>query len=209
MSKYEKLITKLYPDPTDAAIARSLVQRFSGDPRMDDGRLEAMLHEGARANEMASGGEMTPDQARDFFAGFAESIGTPPDLMVSLGQWWDSAPAEVAAEQPQPAETEKPAAEPNAGVTAASADAGKPAGREASPARSAPVAPDRNAARETVEKFETAMRAPQGSELWASYWRNPQAQAEYRSALETVHGLAEPPLSSGGATPASAPDAAP
>jgi hypothetical protein len=64
MSKhYDKIIASLYKNPAGAAYARSLVAGFSDDPRMDGGRLEAMLREGARVNELATGGQMTPDQA--------------------------------------------------------------------------------------------------------------------------------------------------
>jgi hypothetical protein len=41
------------------------------------------------------------------------------------------------------------------------------------------------------------MRAPQGSDDWNGYWRNPQAQAAYRATLDAVHGFSESSLAPG------------
>jgi hypothetical protein len=209
MSKYEKIITKLYPNPADAAIARSLIQRFSGDSRMDDGRLEAMLREGARANEMAGGGEMTPDQARELLSGFAESLGTPPDIMASLGEWWGSASDEAAAAETPPAQSspQNPGVAPVVGV-----DAGKPAEQPASAspnpatARPAPASPavDRAALQQEVTRWQAAMRAPEGSAEWRSYWKEggSVAYGETLRALEALDVAPSPTPAAGAAAPA-------
>jgi hypothetical protein len=124
------------PLVVDAAFAKSLVRRFEHDPRMSDGRLEAMLIEGARVNELAGGGQMSPDQARELLSGFAQSIGTPPDITMSLGQWYDSVGNEVAAEMPQ-AEPEKRSCRD---ASAATAGLMQSAPQQAAPIRSGPAA---------------------------------------------------------------------
>jgi hypothetical protein len=184
MSRYEKIITKEYPNPADAAFARSLVRRFENDPRMDGGRLEAMLREGARVNAMAGGGELTPDHARELLSGFAESIGTPPDIMASLGVWYSAVADEVGAETTR-AEQETPTTgEPVAGA------AGAPAGQDArpsftvAPVRPAP-APDRAALQQLIARGESAMRAEPTSDEARWYWRQGGSE-QYRQAIEAM-----------------------
>lgn len=50
-------------------------------------RIEPLLREGARAAELASGGTMTPEQARSYLSSFAtDALGTPaqPDAAPSV-----------------------------------------------------------------------------------------------------------------------------
>jgi hypothetical protein len=195
--RYDRLITKIYSDPADVAIAKKFVAAFEHEPAMD-GRIEALLREAARPNSEIAGGNMTPDQAWAYLKDYAFQLGTPPHLLSTFDRWIDQTAAElpnIETVEAQPAEAEKPAEPAQPPRQAAAQPPVQP--QPAVHVRPAPAVPDREAAQRLIYETERAMREPQGSDGWNGYWRNPQAQAAYRQALDVVHGSPEPSLAPG------------
>jgi hypothetical protein len=110
---------------------------------------------------------MTPDQAWSYLRDFAQQIGTPPHLMTGFDTWFDATAAEMAA-TPAP-EAEQPA-EPAQAQPATKPPPPSPESA-AAPARPSPAAPTREALQQEIARWEGAMRAPEGSAEWNSYWR--------------------------------------
>jgi hypothetical protein len=182
-SKFDSIINKYWPAEADRRIARAFVEKFADVPGMED-RIPSMLQEAASTADKIAGGKLSLDDGRSYLASFAaDGLGLAPHIIAPLAEWFDSPGLDGAATetQQQPPDQAKPAQAAPAAATI----------------RPATAVPDREAARLQVEKFETAMRAPQGTEQWSSYWRNPQAQADYRAALDTIHGASEPSFAPG------------
>ncbi len=191
MGKHSRLINKLWEDPGDRKLAESFAKHFDGMPGMED-RIPALLQEASKPTEMS------PQESWDYLRSFAASIGTPPTAMAAFGGWFDTTAAEVAAEtppEPEEADPEDPDIDNPPLVRMSEITARQPAAAPAPPAR---PALDREAARDRVYQMEQAMRAEVGSPEWSSYWRNPQAQEQYRAALEVTHGIVAEPAGESG-----------
>jgi hypothetical protein len=159
--------------PQERAAAAALAKALDAHPESAS-RTEAILHEISRTTGMS------PEESYRYISSFAESIGVPSHLVTSALDAI-SAPAERAHE---------------AEVTRELVGDLTPA------ARHAHVVAAREAAQKDVAKYESMMRAPEGSAEWRGCWKDNNAQMAYRAALEA--SLVEPP-----AMPLAAPPAAP
>jgi hypothetical protein len=200
MSRYDRLISQLYSDPADAALAKRFVAQFEHEPMMD-GRLEALLREAARPNADVAGGSMTPDQAWSYLRDFAQQIGTPPHVMTAFDGWLDTTAAELAAETPP--ETEQPA---DPALAQPAAKPAPPAPAPAAAALPATGGPTRAQLQEKIAAHQRDMNSAPGSEGWTRYWRG-GGGADYLDALramESVDAAPAAPLAGGAVAPASA-----
>lgn len=188
----QALISKLWPgDPESQKIATGFAERF-GDANF----VQPMLHEAARLDGMIRDGSISREDAQGVLTGFVE-MGAPPHVVAEINRWSGEVTTELATAEP-PAEPGKPAAEP-------------PRQPPAPAAPSPSAGPTRDQLQQEVRRWEAAMRAPEGSEEWRSYWKNGGSQA-YGAALQALEAAdtAPPPtLADGEASAASQPTGSP
>ncbi len=182
-TRFTPLIQRLWPGDAgkeSRAIAEKFAERF-GDMPMAADHVEGWLREGARLDGLIVSGAMTHEQAQEALYGFTE-IGTAPHVLAELQNWSNEVTAELAATEAPPDSTaEQPPipAQPIQERPAAPAPQTIPPQAQAF---------DGQTAKQTIAKYESAMRAAPNSVEWASYWKNPQAQADYRTALDFING---------------------
>jgi hypothetical protein len=189
MSKHTALINRLWKGEADRKLAEAFASRFDV-PGMAE-RVPAMLEEAASAADKVAAGQLSVADAQSYLGSFAaEGLGVAPHHMADLSSWFEGTAAEVAtAEQPPQPEAQPAPAQP------------------APPAAATPAQPatsTREQLQQEIARHEANMRAPERSPEWSAYWRSPTAQAAYRSALDVMHGAAEPSLAPGTPEPSSA-----
>jgi hypothetical protein len=190
MARHTALINRLWPGEADRKIAEPFCSKFDV-PGMAE-RIPVMLQEAAATADRIAAGEISVDDGRSYLGSFAaEGLGVAPHLMQDLGAWFDNPGIDAAATETPPPQPAPPAP--------------APAAAPARPATVAPV-PDRAALQAEVAKWNSAMRAPEGSPEWREYWRGP-GQAAYLDtlrALEAADASPPPPLAGGADAPAPA-----
>jgi hypothetical protein len=191
-SKYDRLINQLWPGEEGKqarAIAHAWVGRFESEPTMAD-RIEPLLREALRGDQLIQSGEKTPEEARAYLASFAtEALGTPVHMVMAIEDW---RPDPGLFPPETPAEAEKPAAEPAREQQPAASQPRATAQAQLAPAA---ATPDRTALQQEIERHQANMRAPEGSAEWRQYWRE-GGSAQYLAALQAMETAA-------GAQPAS------
>jgi hypothetical protein len=205
MSKYSGLINKLWPGAAGAesrAIAESFVARFADMPMAAD-LVESYLKEGARVDAAIADGSMTQEEGRALFtADVLAEQGLAPHVVAEITSWANKTVDELATADTPPAEPDKPAAEP-----AESTPAPAPAQAQPAPGQAThkPFAgPSRETLQAEITKWQTAMRQPEGSEGWRSYWKGGGSQA-YGEALRAMEALDAPPPAPAADAPGAAP----
>jgi hypothetical protein len=153
--------------------------------------VEGLLREGARLDAAIVAGEMTQEEARAVLSSDSlAEMGIAPHIVAEVTSWGNKTTAELATE-PQP-KADTPAAEPDSADKAAQKPA-EPAPQRASAEAPAPgfhrpfadAKPSRETLQQEVAKWEAAMRSPEGSAEWRSYWREGGSQA-YGEALRAM-----------------------
>lgn len=87
MTRHDYLIDQLFKEEADRKLARDFAAKYDGEPMMGD-RIEPLLREAARTAQRADGGELTPEQAREYLGSFArEALGTPEHIVTSAMGW--------------------------------------------------------------------------------------------------------------------------
>jgi hypothetical protein len=202
MARYDLILDKYQLSAVDRRIAADLARRYGRDPRFAD-RFEAYVSEYAKCMGRVEAGEIAPADVAAQMTGLAEMIGTPPDLLTNLQSHFDrDLPAEFAAAPEQPAETEEPAAPAQAQTPqpAQQPPAAEPTAQpQPAPAQAAvapvaapvqPTGPTRAELQQEIAKWESAMREPEGSPGWKSYWREGGSRV-YLSALQASESVPE------------------
>lgn len=191
MSRYSQTIERLFSDSASRTLAEQFVARFEGQPNMAD-RIEPLLHEAAVVNQRIVKGEISAEQGRAFLGSVAQNIGTPGHLVDDGISWLETGgqPQETQEEQQPAGEDETDGVQ----VTDIGALLLEKQERDRAAAERAMHNQARAAAQAEVVKYETMMKAPQGSTEWRAYWQNQHAQMAYRQALTIAQGatLEEP-----------------
>jgi hypothetical protein len=188
------LIDELWESEETRASARDFAARFRGE--LD---IEAALRRSADLDRQVAAGTITQADANKQFGALLDKQ-LSPEAINKYSAWSQD---NAGQDQPQPAEetpTPAQAAQPQA--TSAQPIAAAPA---------TPAGPTREELQQQKTKWEGAMRAPENSPEWKSYWREGGSLA-YLSALRAIEAADVSQTIAGGvvpAQPASAEPAAP
>jgi hypothetical protein len=164
MSKYSTMIDKHLKSPQDRLIAMALVEQYGNDPRFES-RIESLVAEYASCMGRVEAGQMAAADVRSYMMEFAPMIGTAPDIMSGLTQYFD---------QPMPGapQTETADASERAKPAQATADAATPA---RSPGEIEQALAQRDAVQDIARRREIEQTMRDNP---SAYWRNPAMQTE-------------------------------
>ena len=102
MGKFDALIDRYCPTPSDRLIAASILSRFENSPYADR-FVEPLLAEAMAINARALAGELSPVQARELLMSTAESgFGLPPHLLSDVEAAFNDTLGAVGGEETEP-----------------------------------------------------------------------------------------------------------